>query len=135
MTTANEKTTKAPKKLTIGALIDKMNDLREDKRVREAAIKIVEEEYSALEARLIEQMDAEGTPKSTGKKAGASIGEVTRYNPVDWDMFFAFCAKHKYSHLIERRPSVSGCEELMRMKGVIPGLEPYTKRKINLRSL
>jgi len=123
------------KRLTIGAAIDAMNDLREDKRAKEAALKIVQEAYDLLEATLIELMDAEGTSKSTGMKAGASLGESTRYNPLDWEVFFAYCAKNKYSHLIERRPSVSGCEELMRLKGAIPGIEPYTKRKILLRSL
>jgi hypothetical protein len=121
--------------VTPGALSDEYFKLREQKRAHEEAIKQISDGMAVIEAKLIESMDANGITKATGKNATVSISEQIRPNVQDWDQFYAYIHKHKYYHLLERRPSVSGCQELFETKGKVPGVVPFTARRINMRAL
>lgn len=122
-------------KLTIGGLIDQMSALREERRRLDAQSAELQKASDVLETQLIELMDAEGTTKSTGHVASASIDETVEFNTQDWDSFMAYVAKTKQFHLVQRRVSAPSVRELFESKGKVPGLEPYTKRKISLRNL
>jgi hypothetical protein len=123
------------KPATVGALIDQMWELREAKRQNEVKTKELTEQIDTLELQLITAMDGEGVLKSTGRKASAGIGEAVRPTIKDDTAFFAYIKKHNYFHLLERRPSVSGCRELLETKGAVPGIEFYVKRTINLKTV
>ena len=120
---------------TIGGKIDKLHQLREQKRALEAQTKLVADEIDGLSLELIQQMDKEGVAKSTGSLATVSISSAVRPSVEDWDAFYAYIHRHKYYHLLERRPSSAGCNELLETKGKIPGIVPFTQRKLNLRSI
>jgi hypothetical protein len=111
-------------KITVGSLIDQMQDVRSKKRALAVTEKELTGEYEALQAQLIQLMDAEGVIKSTGKAA-----------TQDWDAFVAYMVKTKQFHLIQRRVSDPAMREVFEKKGAVPGMEPYTKRVINLRDL
>ena len=123
------------KPLSIGRLIDKLSDLREERRALEAQDKLLVASFEELQIQLIDMMEREGVDKSTGKKASAGLKTTTRYNIKDDVAFFAYIHRHKYYHLLERRPSVSGCAELFKDKGGVPGIEPFSKKTINLTNL
>lgn len=120
---------------TIGAKIDQLHDLREQKRALEEQIKQLTGQMDVLENSLIDQMDAEGVSKSTGNAATVSITASVKPSVDDWDAFYAYIHRFKYYHLLERRPSVTGCRELLETKGKIPGVIPFTQRKLNIRSI
>lgn len=120
---------------TIGAKIDQLHNLREQKRQLEEQVKQLQARMAELENDLIEDMDKQGVSKSTGALATVSISSNVRPSVDDWDAFYAYIHRHKYYHLLERRPSVSGCNELLETKGKIPGVVPFTQRKLNLRSV
>lgn len=121
-----------PKK-NIGALVDEMFALREAKRALEAQVAGIEKDYAALEEQLMSKLDAEGTDKAAGKKATVSITSTVVGNVTDWDAFGAYIIKNKYLHLLQRRVSDPAARELFELKGKIPGCEPFTKRRLNLR--
>mgnify|MGYP003442148804 CR=1 FL=1 len=120
---------------TIGTKIDTLHNIREQKRALEKQIEKLGEQAALLESELIDQMDAEGVSKSTGKNASVYIGENVKPTVEDWDAFYKYILRNKYFHLLERRPSVTGCRELFETKGKIPGVVPFTQRKINIRSV
>lgn len=120
---------------TIGAKIDQLHALREQKRALEEQIKQLSGQMDVLENSLIEQMDAEGVSKSTGNSATVSISTSVKPSVDDWEAFYAYIHRFKYYHLLERRPSVTGCRELLETKGKIPGIVPFTQRKLNIRSV
>lgn len=120
---------------TIGAKIDLLHALREQKRALEEQIKQLQAQMAELENDLIEDMDKQGVSKSTGALATVSISSNVRPSVDDWDAFYAYIHRYKYYHLLERRPSVSGCNELLETKGKIPGVVPFTQRKLNIRSV
>ena len=120
---------------TVGAKIDALHALREDKRQLEELLKAKAQEIDLVENDLIEQMDQQNITKSTGSKATVSITTSVKPSVEDWDAFYAFIHKNKYYHLLERRPSVTGCRELFDTKGAVPGVVPFTQRKLNIRSV
>ena len=120
---------------TIGVKIDKLHTLREQKRDLEEQIKILVAQMDIMENDLIGQMDIEGISKSTGNLATVGITTAVRPSVEDWDVFYTYIHKYKYYHLLERRPSVTGCRELFETKGKIPGVVPFTQRKLNIRSV
>ena len=120
---------------TVGAKIDALHALREEKRQLEELLKAKAQEIGRAENDLIEQMDQQNITKSTGSKATVSISTSVKPSVEDWDAFYAYIHKNKYYHLLERRPSVTGCRELFDHKGAIPGVVPFTQRKLNIRSV
>ena len=120
---------------TVGAKIDALHALREEKRQLEELLKAKAQEIDLVENDLIEQMDQQNITKSTGSKATVSITTSVKPSVEDWDAFYAFIHKNKYYHLLERRPSVTGCRELFDTKGAVPGVVPFTQRKLNIRSV
>ncbi len=120
---------------TVGAKIDALHALREEKRQLEELLKAKAQEIDLMENDLIEQMDQQNITKSTGSKATVSISTSVKPSVEDWDAFYAYIHKNKYYHLLERRPSVTGCRELFDHKGAIPGVVPFTQRKLNIRSV
>lgn len=120
---------------TLGALIDALDDAREAKRALAAQTKEAEGVYNDLAAQIIERMDAEDTRKGEGKKAGASITEVVVAEVEDFDALCAYVKRTGYFHLFQRRISDPAFRELQETKGAVPGLKPFVKRNLNLRSL
>ncbi len=120
---------------TIGVKIDALHVLREEKRAIEETLKAKTQEIDLAENELIDQMDAQSITKSTGAKATVSISISVKPSVEDWDAFYAYIHRHKYYHLLERRPSVTGCRELFDTKGKVPGVVPFTQRKLNIRSV
>lgn len=134
MATAKAAAVKA-KPPTTGALIDQYWAAREEKRRLEADVKEVETKLKEIEAQLLERMDAEGLEKATGSKAGASISTNTVANVEDWDVFWAYIIKNKYTHLLQRRVSDPSYRELLEAGKKVPGVAPFIKRTLNVRSL
>ena len=121
--------------VTIGSLIDGMNGLRELRREIAAQDADLKKQYDAAETQLIELLDQQNTSKGAGRTASASVSETVVFNPVDWEAFMDYLIKTKQKHLVQRRVSAPAVLELFTLKGKVPGLEPFTKRSINLRQL
>ena len=120
---------------TLGALIDALDDAREVKRTLAAQTKDAEAAYNELAAEIIAKMDSEDTRKGEGKKAAASITEVVVAEIEDFDALTKYVKRTGHFHLFQRRISDPAFRELQETKGGVPGLKPFTKRNLNLRSL
>lgn len=117
----------------IGKIIDKMFDLREQRRRLEEEAAKLEADYKAQEEMLMERMGKENTDKAAGKKASVSITTGVVANVTDWAKVEAFVKKTGNFQLFQRRVSDPAFRELMESKGPVPGMEPFTKKKVNLR--
>ena len=120
---------------SLGAQIDKMWDIREKKRTLEASIKDLDGQLATIEAELMEDMEANGVDKMTGKHAGVSITSNTVAHVTDWDEMWKFIIKTKNTQLLQRRVSDPAYRELLEMGKKVPGAEAFTKKRLNLRSL
>ena len=127
------------KVVPLGKLIDQLNDAREAKRKHAEIEKVLNAAYSEIEQSIMARLAAEGMDKATGKKATASISNVTVANVEDWDKFHAFVKKTGYFHLLQRRVSDPGFRELLEQKGSAAmakvGVVPFVKQNLNLTTL
>jgi hypothetical protein len=119
---------------TIGSNIDEIWKIREQKRAKEAEIKKLDTDIAELEAKLLERMDSEDTTKSAGRSATASITTSVVANVENWDLLWPWIAKNKYFHLVQKRVNDPGIRELWEKHKTVPGVQPFTKRKINIRT-
>lgn len=120
---------------TMGSTIDSLWAKREEKREAEAKVKVIEAEIAAIEEVLMDRMDKEETSKSQGTKASVSITTAVVANVEDWESFWPYVAKNKFFHLIQKRVSDPAMRELWDAGKKIPGVSPFSKRKLNIRSL
>lgn len=141
MTTATPikaKTSVPTKPQTLGELIDSMWALREKRLTAEAAVDTIKAEISAIEAQIDERMEAEGMTKATGTKATVSFSYTTIADvqgDEGWTKLYAYIAKNKYWHLLHRRVTDAAYKELLEAGKKVPGVEPFTKKRINLRTI
>lgn len=120
---------------TLGQATDEMWALREEKRALAIKEKAINAKLEALETEIFGLLDGQDTRKAEGKKASVSISEATVGNVDDWDALWPYIIKNKYFHLVQKRLSDPGLRELWAQKKVIPGVQPFTKRTLNIRSL
>ncbi len=119
---------------TIGGMTDKLITLRDKKRVLESEIAGIDADYKETERMLMDKLDAEGTDKGGGKKGTVSVSSSVVGDVQDWDKFNAYVKKTGFFHLYQRRISDAAFRELYESKGAVPGIEPFTKRRLNVRS-
>ena len=126
------KTAPAP---TMGALIDSIWASREEKRRLETQVKETEATIAELQTQLMERMEAEGTDKAQGSKASVTISKNVVANVTDWDELWPYIVKNKFYGLVQRRVTDTAYRELLALGKKVPGVEPFTKRALNVRSL
>lgn len=120
---------------TLGSAIDKAHQLREKKREAEKVVKDIEAEIEANNEILFERLDAQDLKKGEGKLASVSITSTVVANVEDWPTFWAWIAKNKHFHMVQKRASDPAVREIWESGKTIPGVTPFTKRTLNLRSL
>lgn len=89
--------------------------------------RFLEHELSAMAA---DAKLTEGKGKTSKFKIAPSVVPVV--SPEDWDKLYKFIHRNKWYHLLERRPSVSGCRELWAQGKEIPGVGKFTKMKVTV---
>ena len=127
--------------LTLGAASDKIWNMREEKRVLDAAVKKIETEIETLTQTIFGLLDAQDSRKAEGKRASVSINTSVQATTVDWTEFMKFVAKGKrndkdaYLHLVQKRVAVEAYRELLELGVTVPGITPFHKRTLSITSL
>ena len=119
---------------SVGAVIDQLWAAREAKRELESQVKEVDSKIKEIEESLMDRMGVEGLEKATGSKATVSITSSVVADVQDWDAFYPYVAKNKFWHLMQKRVSDPGVRELWDQGKKVPGVVPFTKKKLNLRT-
>lgn len=128
------KTTKAPTTLLKGTTVDKLVGLRNKKRDLEASVKSLEGQIEELQSQLLEEMESAGVDKFSGKLGTVSISTNVVANVEDWDLLYPYIAKNKAWHLLQRRVSDPAYRELLEAGKKVPGVQPFSKKRLNLRA-
>lgn len=127
--------TKTAPAASIGALIDRMWAVREQKRGLEKQIGELDQVLDDLDNQLRERLTEAGLEKATGAKASASVSTTVVADVQDWDKFWTYIIKNKYTHLLQRRVSDPAYRELLDAGKKVPGVQPFVKKRVNLRTL
>ncbi len=120
---------------TLGESIDSLQKLKLQRRELQTQMDEVEMRISLAEEALMASMESQGLKRLSGTLATASLGESVKPSVQDWDVFYKFIHDHGYYHLLDKRPSVSGCRELFESRGAIPGVVPFVKRVVRTTPL
>lgn len=117
---------------TIGATIDLLFKLREQRKEIEAKAAAVKDQEAALESHLMNNFDKSGLDGAKGKLATASITYSDVANVTDWDAVYKHIVKTKSFDLLQKRISVTACRERWADKKVVPGVEINTISTLRL---
>ncbi len=106
--------------MQLGPMIDKLYKLKEAQKLAASKATEAETKYKDFEKEVIEALRSSETPKASGKTANFSIKPslIPTVAASDWEQFYAYIYKSKAAYLLERRPSLAACRELLDSKGV-----------------
>lgn len=120
---------------TTGAMIAELVQIRDRKRILEAEIKDLNEQWDAIKSKLMARMEEEGSNRVSSKDGGMAIlTESIVPQVVDWDAFNAHVLATGDLHLLQRRVATTAFRELYEAGQEVPGVQPFVKKDINLRS-
>lgn len=120
---------------TTGAIIDQLWAVREEKRLLNTQLSEVETKEKEIAALLMARLETEGMEKATGRLASVSISVNTVADVQDWDEFWKFIISKKYTHMLQKRVSEPAYRELLEKGVKVPGVVPFTKRTLNVRTV
>jgi hypothetical protein len=123
------------KEPTIGQLIDQLWNLKQEKAELAKQDKVLAEQVTELEEKIYVLCDSQDTTRGAGSKASFSLGTTTTFNIDDFDALAKYVKRTGYFHLFQRRITVDAARELFESKGNVPGLSPFTKRKITVTTI
>jgi hypothetical protein len=107
--------------------------LRQDKADLKAQIRDIEDEMEQIAKDFIQHFEENECQRATFAGHTVYMNKSTVPSVKDWEAFWKYVVKQRADHLIEHRPSVTGCRELFETKGKIPGLEPFERTTIGVR--
>jgi len=119
----------------IGTLIDKMFELRENKRNLASQIKDIDTEMGELELILLDKMNEQGTTQIRSPLATATVSQQVVGHVENWDALYQHINENDAFYLLERRLANAAYRELLQMGDELPGVKPFTKHSISLRKL
>jgi hypothetical protein len=125
----------APKKATLGSLIDKLYKKKQEIKALQEQVKELEKQEEAIKEQVLEKLAEQDTTQARGTLAQATVSDKVLPQIIDWDAFYAYIHENKFFQLLQRRPSVPACRELFDSGTAIPGVERFTKKDISLRGL
>lgn len=119
---------------TLGELVTERNALKT--AISEAAKreKQLQDELKALDAKIIHLMDTQGVTMTRVGRTTISMSEEVVPAVKDWEALYAFIHEHHAYHLLQRRAASAAWRELYESGTEIPGTEPFTQVKLNIRS-
>lgn len=118
---------------TLSTLIDSLSELKASKKSLEGQLKDVEKGIAGVEGDIIKAMDAEGILESKNHVGKVTVSESVYPHVEQWDQFAEFILENRYLHLLERRPAVLAYRELLLLGKPVPGVLPFTKRKLTYK--
>lgn len=132
-------TTKILSKPTIGELIDRMDELRAERKLLDAESKKLKEEYDEIALQVIELLEKANSSGQKTKRASVSINETEVPVMKDIDAFVKWVVRTKNTHLFTAScvsaPSWREILELNPKHNPPPGTEVFTKKTLNHTSL
>ena len=119
---------------TLNDLISKLGDFRTEKKRLEYEAREVGKHVTAMEYEIMDAMDDQQITESkniSGQKV--TLGEAVYPQVDDWDAFHTWILENNYLHFLEKRPAVLAYREALGQGIAVPGVLPFTKRKITFK--
>ncbi len=118
--------------MTLGDLARERDALRESKRALAREEKEIKAALDENEEAVLALLDAQGVEATRVDGISISISEQVVPSVVDWDAYYAFIKENDAFYLLERRAAAGPYREMLAMETPPPGVEPFTKRSVNM---
>lgn len=117
----------------LSELIILLSGQKQQKKKIEQDLKLVDGTIAKLEEQIIHAMDDEGIIESKSAVGKVKIDESVYPHVEDWSAFHAFIQENNYMFMLEKRPAVLAYREQLQLGRAVPGVVPFTKRKLSYR--
>lgn len=118
---------------TLNSLITHLRDLRTEKKRLDYEANEIAKRIAAVEHEIIDAMDDQQIIESKSQAGKVILGEAVYPQVQDWDAFHNWILENHYLHFLERRAAVLAYREALGQGIAVPGVLPYTKRKITFK--
>lgn len=119
----------------LGDLIKRLKELKAEYRQAEAESKRIKALLDGLERDIIKAMHDNHLERAAA--VGVVVEPLLKTYPhvEDWDKFENWLFENRYGHMIEHRVSVTGYRELLGLGRDVPGVVPFPKTVLSVRSI
>lgn len=121
--------------MNINELIEQRVNIKSQIDELRAQEKDLQEQLRANESILLKELDTQGLSRTANDIATVSISETTVPEVTDWNEIDNHAIATGDMSFYQRRLSAKTCNEYWQLGGTIPGVQPRTFRKINMRKL
>lgn len=118
---------------TLHELITQLGELRALKKHHEFEASEVGKCIEIKEREIMDVMDAQEVTESKSAAGKVTLGEAVYPQVGDWDAFHKWILENGYLHFLERRAAVLAYREALGQGIAVPGVLPFTKRKITFK--
>ncbi len=118
---------------TLNDVIAQLGEMRATKKHFEYEASEMGKAIDIKEREIMEMMDRLEVTESRGEAGKVTIGEAVYPQVQNWDEFHQWILENGYLHFLERRAAVLAYREALGQNIPVPGVLPYTKRKITFK--
>ena len=119
--------------MNIGDLIDRLYDLKAQKRDLNKAIKELDEEAGVIEKCLILKIKEQGVCGLHSNRASATISTSTFGSIEDYEAFEQYIIETNSLFLLQRRLSTTAYADLKAAGESVPGIKDFEKVTLSMR--
>jgi hypothetical protein len=118
--------------MSIGNLIDKLYDLRQQRLDLQKQVDALKEQETALRQAILFELDMNGLAKASGSHATAGVTLSIQPSVEDWDAVYEFIQRNQRFDLLQKRLSTTAWRELVDEGVHVPGTFVMEVRDISL---
>jgi hypothetical protein len=115
-------------------IMNRMFEIREQRRELAAKDKELKDEADALEETLLVKMREQGSTRVSNKRGTAIISETIVPSVDDWDAVTEYIKENDAMYLLTKKIASAPFRELIESGQEVPGVRAVTKVDINLRA-
>lgn len=119
---------------TLNELIAESMDLKRQIDEHTRAATNLGAQRDAVLAKILEKMDEDGLQRTGTDVANVLVSETIVPTVNDWDAFYNFIRENDAMHLLQRRVTSTSYREYIDAGQEVPGVVPFTKRSVQVRS-
>lgn len=122
--------------MNLGDLIDQLKISRDNVRAIKKSLDEAQDNYKALEQKVLNELTKQGVTNSRSKLAIATVTQQTVASVEDWEAFMDYVIREDARHLLQRRiASRAALEEMEENGQPLPGVTTTSLTALGLRSL
>lgn len=118
---------------TLHDLIHQLKELRTEKTRLEYEAKKVSKLVTIKEREIIDAMDDQQIVETRSEDGKITLSEAVYPHVESWPDFYEWIWTNKYFHFLERRATALAYREALGQNIPVPGVTPYTKRKLTFK--